>query len=199
MPRTARESPVTVRSFMFMLLEPMAGIDHLPLCIIYFQAHGMRVGSFVSPMVSVRQDLYWQPALFQTMIFQNYLQKVWLGAEIAARYEPFRYFEVMVLIMFSLYLINNPMLALVGWASEGFGGRQCGTSPKRYHLHRHGPSGFTRLDFKGNSRAESRDYQKKKNVPVVLGPLSPETTAICRQIALDNQAPVYQFGQGIHL
>jgi dihydrofolate synthase/folylpolyglutamate synthase len=32
-------------------------------------------------------------------------------------------------------------------------------------------------------------------VPVVLGPLSPETTAICRQIALDNQAPQYQFGQ----
>ncbi|MFX3770192.1 bifunctional folylpolyglutamate synthase/dihydrofolate synthase, partial [Streptococcus suis] len=35
----------------------------------------------------------------------------------------------------------------------------------------------------------------KENVPVVLGPLCPETTAICLHIALDNQAPVYQFGQ----
>ncbi|MFX4036868.1 bifunctional folylpolyglutamate synthase/dihydrofolate synthase, partial [Streptococcus suis] len=35
----------------------------------------------------------------------------------------------------------------------------------------------------------------KERVPVVLGTLSPETTAICRHIAQDKHAAVYQFGQ----
>ncbi len=43
--------------------------------------------------------------------------------------------------------------------------------------------------------AEQKAGIIKENVPVVLGPLCPETTAICRHIAQDKQAFVYQFGQ----
>ena len=146
----------------------------------------MRVGSFVSPhMVSVCFDricIDSQP--ISDHDFQNYLQKVYdLEQEIAARYEPFRYFEVMVLIMFLYFEAQQPDVALV---EVGIGGLLDTTnvmapSPKRYHLHRHGPSGFTRLEF--GEIAGQKAGIIKENVPVVPGPLSPETTAICHQIA----------------
>ncbi|MFX4014686.1 bifunctional folylpolyglutamate synthase/dihydrofolate synthase, partial [Streptococcus suis] len=35
----------------------------------------------------------------------------------------------------------------------------------------------------------------KESFPVVIVQLSPESTAMCRQISQDNQAPVYHLGQ----
>ena len=80
-----------------------------------FQAHGMRVGSFVSPhMVSVHDRICIDSQPISDHDFQNYLQKVYdLEQEIAARYEPFRYFEVMVLIMFLYFEAQQPDVALV--------------------------------------------------------------------------------------
>ncbi|HEM3460046.1 bifunctional folylpolyglutamate synthase/dihydrofolate synthase [Streptococcus suis] len=162
-----------------------------------FQAHGLRVGSFVSPhMVSVHDRICIDSQPISDHDFQHYLQKVYdLEQEIAARYEPFRYFEVMVLIMFLYFQDQQLDLALV---EVGIGGLLDTTNVVAPALSVITSIGMDHQDLLGSTLGEIAEQKAgiiKENVPVVLGPLSPETTAICRQIALEKQAPVYQFGQ----
>ncbi|MEG3311168.1 bifunctional folylpolyglutamate synthase/dihydrofolate synthase [Streptococcus sp. SS-4456] len=162
-----------------------------------FQAHGLRVGSFVSPhMVSVHDRISIDSQPISDHDFQHYLQKVYdLEQEVAARYEPFRYFEVMVLIMFLYFKDQQPDLALV---EVGIGGLLDTTNVVAPALSVITSIGMDHQDLLGSTLREIAEQKAgiiKQNVPVVLGPLCPETTAICRQIALDNQAPVYQFDQ----
>lgn len=162
-----------------------------------FQAHAMRVGSFVSPhMVSVHDRICIDSQPISDHDFQHYLQKVYdLEQEVAARYEPFRYFEVMVLIMFLYFQDQQPHVALV---EAGIGGLLDTTNVVAPALGVITSIGMDHQDLLGSTLREIAEQKAgiiKENVPVVLGPLCPETTAICRQIALDKQAPVYQFGQ----
>ncbi|HEM2792647.1 TPA: folylpolyglutamate synthase/dihydrofolate synthase family protein [Streptococcus suis] len=162
-----------------------------------FQAHGLRVGSFVSPhMVSVHDRICIDSQPISDHDFQCYLQKVYdLEQEVAARYEPFRYFEVMVLIMFLYFQDQQPDLALV---EVGIGGLLDTTNVVAPALSVITSIGMDHQDLLGSTLGEIAEQKAgiiKESVPVVLGPLCPETTAICRHIALDKQAPVYQFGQ----
>ncbi|MDW8751845.1 folylpolyglutamate synthase/dihydrofolate synthase family protein [Streptococcus suis] len=162
-----------------------------------FQAHGLRVGSFVSPhMVSVHDRICINCLHISDYDFQRYLQKVYdLEQEVAARYEPFRYFEVMVLIMFLYFKDQQPDLALV---EVGIGGLLDTTNVVAPALSLITSIGMDHQDLLGSTLREIAEQKAgiiKQNVPVVLGPLCPETTAICRQIAQDKQASVYQFGQ----
>ncbi|HEM3561627.1 TPA: bifunctional folylpolyglutamate synthase/dihydrofolate synthase [Streptococcus suis] len=162
-----------------------------------FQAHGLCVGSFVSPhMVSVHDRICIDSQPISDHDFQHYLQKVYdLEQEIAARYEPFRYFEVMVLIMFLYFQDQQLDVALV---EVGIGGLLDTTNVVAPALSVITSIGMDHQDLLGSTLREIAEQKAgiiKENVPVVLGPLSPETTAICRQIALDKQASVYQFGQ----
>ncbi|HEM6591891.1 TPA: bifunctional folylpolyglutamate synthase/dihydrofolate synthase [Streptococcus suis] len=162
-----------------------------------FQAHGLRVGSFVSPhMVSVHDRICIDSQPISDHDFQHYLQKVYdLEQEVAARYEPFRYFEVMVLIMFLYFQDQQLDVALV---EVGIGGLLDTTNVVAPALSVITSIGMDHQDLLGSTLGEIAEQKAgiiKENVPVVLGPLSPETTAICRQIALEKQAPVYQFGQ----
>lgn len=162
-----------------------------------FQAHGLRVGSFVSPhMVSVYDRICIDSQPISDYDFQHYLQKVYdLEQEVATRYEPFRYFEVMVLIMFLYFQNQQPHVALV---EVGIGGLLDTTNVVAPALSVITSIGMDHQDLLGSTLGEIAEQKAgiiKENVPVVLGPLCPETIAICRQIALDKQAPVYQFGQ----
>ncbi|MGU7973189.1 bifunctional folylpolyglutamate synthase/dihydrofolate synthase [Streptococcus suis] len=162
-----------------------------------FQTHGLRVGSFVSPhMVSVHDRICIDSQPITDYDFQHYLQKVYdLEQDVATRYEPFRYFEVMVLIMFLYFEAQQPDVALV---EVGIGGLLDTTNVVASALSLITSIGMDHQDLLGSTLREIAEQKAgiiKENVPVVLGPLSPETTAICRQIAQDNQAPVYQFGQ----
>lgn len=162
-----------------------------------FQAHGLRVGSFVSPhMVSVHDRVCINSLPISDYDFQRYLQKVYdLEQEVAARYEPFRYFEVMVLIMFLYFKDQQPDLALV---EVGIGGLLDTTNVVAPALSLIASIGMDHQDLLGSTLGEIAEQKAgiiKENVPVVLGPLCPETTAICRQIAQDKQTSVYQFGQ----
>ncbi|HFI0458361.1 TPA: folylpolyglutamate synthase/dihydrofolate synthase family protein [Streptococcus suis] len=162
-----------------------------------FQAHGLRVGSFVSPhMVSVHDRICIDSQPISDHDFQHYLQKVYdLEQEVAARYEPFRYFEVMVLIMFLYFQDQQPHVALV---EVGIGGLLDTTNVVAPALSVITSIGMDHQDLLGSTLGEIAEQKAgiiKENIPVVLGPLFPETTAICCQIALDKQAPVYQFGQ----
>ncbi|MDW8719969.1 folylpolyglutamate synthase/dihydrofolate synthase family protein [Streptococcus suis] len=162
-----------------------------------FQAHGLRVGSFVSPhMVSVHDRICIDSQPISDHDFQRYLQKVYdLEQEVATRYESFRYFEVMVLIMFLYFKDQQPDLALV---EVGIGGLLDTTNVVAPALSVITSIGMDHQDLLGSTLGEIAEQKAgiiKENVPVVLGPLCPETTAICRRIALEKQAPVYQFGQ----
>lgn len=162
-----------------------------------FQAHGLRVGSFVSPhMVSVHDRICIDSQPISDPDFQDYLQKVYdLEQEVAALYEPFRYFEVMVLIMFLYFQDQQPHVALV---EVGIGGLLDTTNVVAPALSVITSIGMDHQDLLGSTLGEIAEQKAgiiKESVPVVLGPLCPETTAICRQIALDKQVPVYQFGQ----
>ncbi|HFI0634342.1 TPA: folylpolyglutamate synthase/dihydrofolate synthase family protein [Streptococcus suis] len=162
-----------------------------------FQAHGLRVGSFVSPhMVSVHDRICIDSQPISDHDFQHYLQKVYdLEQEVATRYEPFRYFEVMVLIMFLYFQDQQPHVALV---EVGIGGLLDTTNVVAPALSVITSIGMDHQDLLGSTLGEIAEQKAgiiKENVPIVLGPLCPETTAICRQIALEKQAQVYQFGQ----
>lgn len=162
-----------------------------------FQAHGLRVGSFVSPhMVSVHDRICIDSQPISDHDFQCYLQKVYdLEQEVAARYEPFRYFEVMVLIMFLYFQDQQPDLALV---EVGIGGLLDTTNVVAPALSLITSIGMDHQDLLGSTLREIAEQKAgiiKENVPVVLGLLCPETTAICRHIAQDKQASVHQFGQ----
>ncbi|WP_099811093.1 bifunctional folylpolyglutamate synthase/dihydrofolate synthase [Streptococcus suis] len=162
-----------------------------------FQVHGLRVGSFVSPhMVSVHDRICINSQPISDYDFQHYLQKVYdLEQEVATRYEPFRYFEVMVLIMFLYFKDQQPDLALV---EVGIGGLLDTTNVVAPALSVITSIGMDHQDLLGSTLREIAEQKAgiiKENVPVVLGPLSPETTVICRQIAQDKQASVHQFGQ----
>ncbi|HFI0035925.1 TPA: folylpolyglutamate synthase/dihydrofolate synthase family protein [Streptococcus suis] len=161
-----------------------------------FQAHGLRVGSFVSPhMVSVHDRICIDSQPISDHDFQHYLQKVYdLEQEVATRYEPFRYFEVMVLIMFLYFKDQQLDVALV---EVGIGGLLDTTNVVAPALSLITSIGMDHQDLLGSTLGEIAEQKAgiiKQNVPVVLGPLCPETTAICRHIAQDKQAPVYQFG-----
>ncbi|CYV79135.1 bifunctional folylpolyglutamate synthase/dihydrofolate synthase [Streptococcus suis] len=162
-----------------------------------FQAHGMRVGSFVSPhMVSVHDRICIDSQPISDHDFQHYLQKVYdLEQEVATRYEPLRYFEVMVLIMFLYFEAQQPDVALV---EVGIGGLLDTTNVVAPALSVITSIGMDHQDLLGSTLREIAEQKAgiiKENVPVVLGPLSPETTVICRHIAQDKQASVHQFGQ----
>ncbi|MEG3309575.1 folylpolyglutamate synthase/dihydrofolate synthase family protein [Streptococcus suis] len=162
-----------------------------------FQTHGLRVGSFVSPhMVSVHDRISIDSQPISDHDFQRYLQKVYdLEQEVATRYEPFRYFEVMVLIMFLYFKDQQPDLALV---EVGIGGLLDTTNVVAPVLSVITSIGMDHQDLLGSTLGEIAEQKAgiiKLNVPVVLGPLCSETAAICRRIALEKQAPVYQFGQ----
>ncbi|CYV16032.1 bifunctional folylpolyglutamate synthase/dihydrofolate synthase [Streptococcus suis] len=162
-----------------------------------FQVHGLRVGSFVSPhMVSVHDRICIDSQPISDHDFQHYLQKVYdLEQEVATRYEPFRYFEVMVLIMFLYFEAQQPDVALV---EVGIGGLLDTTNVVAPALSVITSIGMDHQDLLGSTLREIAEQKAgiiKENVPVVLGPLSPETTVICRHIAQDKQASVHQFGQ----
>ncbi|WP_105157560.1 bifunctional folylpolyglutamate synthase/dihydrofolate synthase [Streptococcus suis] len=162
-----------------------------------FQTHGLRVGSFVSPhMVSVHDRICIDSQPISDHDFQHYLQKVYdLEQEVATRYEPFRYFEVMVLIMFLYFEAQQPDVALV---EVGIGGLLDTTNVVAPALSLITSIGMDHQDLLGSTLGEIAEQKAgiiKENVPVVLGPLSPDTTAICRQIAQDKQVSVHQFGQ----
>lgn len=162
-----------------------------------FQTHGLRVGSFVSPhMVSVHDRICIDSQPISDHDFQHYLQKVYdLEQEVVTRYEPFRYFEVMVLIMFLYFQDQQLDVALV---EVGIGGLLDTTNVVAPALSVITSIGMDHQDLLGSTLREIAEQKAgiiKESVPVVLGPLSPETTAICRHIAQDKQASVHQFGQ----
>lgn len=162
-----------------------------------FQAHGLRVGSFVSPhMVTVHDRICIDQAPIADTDFQRLLSQIHdLEQQVAATYEPFRYFEVMVLIMFLHFCEQKPDLALI---EVGIGGLLDTTNVVSPSLSLISSIGMDHQDLLGDTLVEIAEQKAgiiKDRVPLVLGPVSPEVRAICYQIAQEKVAPVYTFGE----
>ncbi|WP_156008949.1 bifunctional folylpolyglutamate synthase/dihydrofolate synthase [Streptococcus ruminantium] len=162
-----------------------------------FQAHGLHVGSFVSPhMVTVHDRICIDGHPISDYDFRGYLQEVYdVEQKVAERYEPFRYFEVMLLIMFLYFRERQPDVALI---EVGIGGLLDATNVVSPAISVITSIGMDHQDLLGSTVREIAEQKAgiiKEAVPVILGPLSPEATIICRQIAGKKRAPVYQFGQ----
>ncbi len=161
------------------------------------QSQGLRVGTFVSPhMVTVHDRICIGGQPISDEDFQRLLAQVYdLEQEVKTVYEPFRYFEVMVLMMFLYFREQGPDLALV---EVGIGGLLDTTNVVTPVLSVITSIGLDHQDLLGSSIGEIAEQKAgiiKEQVPLVLGPLSPEATAICRNRAAIKKAPLYQFGQ----
>ncbi|HFI0064691.1 TPA: folylpolyglutamate synthase/dihydrofolate synthase family protein [Streptococcus suis] len=162
-----------------------------------FQAHGLRVGSFVSPhMVTVHDRICIDQIPISDQDFQRLLQQVYeLEQEVATVYEPFRYFEVMVLIMFLYFREQQPDLALI---EVGIGGLLDTTNVVSPALSIITSIGLDHQDLLGATLGEIAEQKAgiiKPEMPVVLGPFSADISQQIRQIAAEKKAPIYQLGQ----
>lgn len=162
-----------------------------------FQAHGLRVGSFVSPhMVTVHDRICIDQTPISDQDFQRLLQQVYeLEQEVATVYEPFRYFEVMVLIMFLYFREQQPDLALI---EVGIGGLLDTTNVVSPALSIITSIGLDHQDLLGTTLGEIAEQKAgiiKPEMPVVLGLFSADISQQIRQIAAEKKAPIYQLGQ----
>ncbi|NQL66409.1 bifunctional folylpolyglutamate synthase/dihydrofolate synthase [Streptococcus suis] len=162
-----------------------------------FQAHGLRVGSFVSPhMVTVHDRICIDQTPISDQDFQRFLQQVYeLEQEVATVYEPFRYFEVMVLIMFLYFREQQPDLALI---EVGIGGLLDTTNVVSPALSIITSIGLDHQDLLGATLGEIAEQKAgiiKPEMPVVLGSFSADVSQQIRQIAAEKKAPIYQLGQ----
>ncbi|MDG3133006.1 bifunctional folylpolyglutamate synthase/dihydrofolate synthase [Streptococcus suis] len=161
-----------------------------------FQYHGLRVGTFVSPhLVTVHDRICMNGQAISPDDFKRYLQEVYqLEKKIEGRYEPFRYFEVMVLVMFLYFRDKKPDLALI---EVGIGGLLDTTNVVSPVVSIITSIGMDHQDLLGSTLKEIAEQKAgiiKDKVPVVLGPLTEECLSVCQQIASTKDAPVYQFG-----
>lgn len=162
-----------------------------------FQALGLRVGTFVSPhMVTVHDRICLDSEPISDPDFQRLLEEVYrLEQQVAPVYEPFRYFEVMVLVMFLYFREQQPDIALV---EVGIGGLLDTTNVVAPAVSVITSIGMDHQDLLGATLGEIAEQKAgiiKDKVPVVLGPFSAEISRICREIAGQKAAPVYQLGQ----
>lgn len=162
-----------------------------------FQAQGLRVGTFVSPhMVSVHDRICINNQPIAHSLYQDLLEKVYrLEQEVALCYEPFRYFEVMVLVMF-LYFSQQELDVLL--LEVGIGGLLDTTNVVTPQVSVITSIGWDHQDLLGSSLEEIAEQKAgiiKPHRPLVLGLLSEEARTICQRQAASQGAPVYRFGQ----
>lgn len=162
-----------------------------------FQRHKLTVGTFVSPhMISVHDRICINGTPIADEDFQGLLRSVYnLETKVADRYEPFRYFEVMVLIVFLYFQDKNPDLALI---EVGIGGLLDTTNVVDPLIAVITSIGMDHQDLLGDSLVQIAQQKAgiiKPSRPLVLGPLPPEAVAVCQQLAQEKAAPVYLAGR----
>ena len=162
-----------------------------------FQQHHLTVGTFVSPhMISVHDRICMDGNPITDIDFQRLLQVVYeLEKVVAESYEPFRYFEVMVLIMFLYFQEQKPDIALI---EVGIGGLLDTTNVVDPVISVITSVGLDHQDLLGNSIADIAEQKAgiiKAHRPVVLGPLSEEVVQICQRVAKQKRSPLYLAGR----
>lgn len=160
------------------------------------QSQGLRVGSFVSPhMVSVHDRICINNQPIADEHYRQLLEQIHdLEQEVARVYEPFRYFEVMVLMMF-LYFKDKALDVVL--LEVGIGGLLDTTNVVDPLVSVISTVGMDHQDLLGSSLGEIAEQKAgiiKPKRPVVLGPVRPEVLEICQRKAEQAGAPLYRSG-----
>ena len=160
-------------------------------------AHGLTVGTFVSPhLVTVHDRVCINGLPIADATFQDLLQQIYdLEQEVARIYEPFRYFEVMTLVMFLYFRDQQPDLALV---EVGIGGLLDTTNVVDPLISVITSIGLDHQDLLGSSLeaiAEQKAGIIKPGSPVVVGPVDQESLSVCVDAAKRKEAPLFLAGR----
>lgn len=161
------------------------------------QGHGLKVGTFVSPhMLTVHDRICINGIPISDEQFQLYLRKVYdLEQIVEKRYEGFRYFEVMTLMMFLYFQEEQPDIALI---EVGIGGLLDTTNVVSPLLSIVTSVGRDHQDLLGESLEEIAEQKAgiiKEKTPVILGPMTSESLQVMEEKAASLQAPLYVFGE----
>ncbi|MGT2715753.1 bifunctional folylpolyglutamate synthase/dihydrofolate synthase [Streptococcus respiraculi] len=164
-------------------------------------AQGFRVGTFVSPhMVTVHDRICINGQPISEVTFQELLEKIFnLEQEVERKYEPFRYFEVLTLLMFLHFKEQNLDFALI---EVGIGGLLDTTNVVNPLVTVITSIGLDHQDLLGyhlEDIAEQKAGIVKLQVPLLVGPLPASAIEICRRKAEALQAPIYCEGQDFSL
>ncbi|MBF0778261.1 bifunctional folylpolyglutamate synthase/dihydrofolate synthase [Streptococcus cuniculi] len=156
-------------------------------------AQGFRVGTFVSPhMVTIYDRICINGRPIPEALFQKLAEQIFaLEQEVEQVYEPFRYFEVITLIMLLYFKDQGLDFALV---EVGIGGLLDTTNVVEPLATLITSIGLDHQDLLGH-RLEAIAEQKagiiKPDVPVLIGPLPSSAVEICRRQARLQEAPIY--------
>lgn len=165
------------------------------------ESQGFRVGVFVSPhMVTVHDRICINGVPIPEVIFQELLEVIFvLEQEVAQVYEPFRYFEVLTLVMLLYFKGQSLDFALI---EVGIGGLLDTTNIVAPLVTIITSIGLDHQELLG-SRIEDITEQKagiiKSGVPVLIGPVDSTALEICRKKAAILQAPIYCQGMDFSL
>lgn len=157
------------------------------------ELHGFRVGTFVSPhLVTVHDRICINGQPIPEATFQKWMERIFaLEQKVEQVYEPFRYFEVVTLVMLLYFKEQALDFALI---EVGIGGLLDTTNVVDPLVTLITSIGLDHQDLLG-SRLEDIAEQKagiiKPGVPVVVGPVDSIALAVCRKKARALQAPFY--------
>ncbi|MTB63480.1 bifunctional folylpolyglutamate synthase/dihydrofolate synthase [Streptococcus sp. zg-86] len=160
-------------------------------------AQGFRVGTFVSPhMITVHDRICINGQPIPDTIFQALLEKLFiLEQEVEKVYEPFRYFEVLTLVMLLYFKEEDLDFALV---EVGIGGLLDTTNVVEPLITIITSVGLDHQDLLGDSLVEIAEQKAgiiKENAPIIVGPVESIVADICQEKARNQQAPIYFQGQ----
>lgn len=160
------------------------------------EAQGFRVGTFVSPhMVTVYDRICINGIPIPEARFQELLERVFLlEQEVEQVYEPFRYFEVMTLVMLLYFKEQALDFALV---EVGIGGLLDTTNVVDPLVTIITSIGLDHQDLLGTCLediAEQKAGIIKRGIPVLVGLVAPTAFEVCRRRADLLQAPIFREG-----
>ncbi|MGT2799563.1 bifunctional folylpolyglutamate synthase/dihydrofolate synthase [Streptococcus marmotae] len=161
------------------------------------EGHNLRVGTFVSPhLVTVHDRICINGQPIAKADFQKLLERVFqLEKKVEQVYEPFRYFEVLTLVMLLYFQAQRLDIALV---EVGIGGLLDTTNVVEPLISIITSIGLDHQDLLGNSLTEIAEQKAgiiKEKAPIILGPMPDVALQICKKTASAHHAPLYYEGR----
>ncbi|MEX5397766.1 folylpolyglutamate synthase/dihydrofolate synthase family protein [Streptococcus sp. ZJ93] len=165
------------------------------------EGHNLRVGTFVSPhLVTVHDRICINGQPIAADDFQKLLERVFqLEKAVEQIYEPFRYFEVLTLVMLLYFQAQQPDIALI---EVGIGGLLDTTNVVEPLMSIITSIGLDHQDLLGNNLAKIAVQKAgiiKENTPIILGPVPDVALQVCKEKARFYHAPLYYEGQDFSL
>lgn len=162
-----------------------------------FQSQGYRVGTFVSPHLETYRDrIAINGHMIQEEMFFALARRIYdVEKEVQVHFEPFRYFEVFVLIMFLYFRRERVEIALV---EVGIGGRLDTTNVLTPLVSVITSIGLDHQEMLGNTIEEIAREKAgiiKDHVPLVLGPVSWEAEQCILEKAREHHVTYYRYGK----